>query len=91
MNVYTITLERISTGERSPSLLFRGESEEAAREYAEGVIVVAAARGDLKVVGIVGRHPDEMKALRAKTKREAAALRQAAAPDPELLNKPCTI
>ena len=64
MNVYTITLERISTGERSASLLFRGETEDAARAYAEDVIaqqtplcVEANQHGsrDLRVVAIACR------------------------------------
>ena len=38
MNVYTITLERISTGERAGSMVTRQASEDAARAYAEDAI-----------------------------------------------------
>jgi hypothetical protein len=38
VNVYTITLERISTGERAGSMVTRQASEAAARTYAEDAI-----------------------------------------------------
>lgn len=37
-NTYTIVLERLSTGEKSPSLVTRQTNEEAARAYAEAAI-----------------------------------------------------
>jgi hypothetical protein len=36
MNVYTIVLERIGSGEPSLSIVTRQDNEEAARAYAEG-------------------------------------------------------
>lgn len=52
MNVYTIILERISTGEKSSSMLTRQETEEAARAYAEAAI---KGQPDLRVVEIRAR------------------------------------
>lgn len=52
MNVFTIVLERISTGERSPSFLTRQVDEEAARAYAEAAI---KAQPDLRVAAILAR------------------------------------
>jgi hypothetical protein len=52
MNVYTIILERISTGEKSPSMLTRQPDEEAARLYAEKAL---AGQPDLRVAEIVAR------------------------------------
>lgn len=49
---YTIILERISTGERSPSMVTRQENEAAARAYAEAAI---AKEPDLRVAQIVTR------------------------------------
>ena len=47
MNVYTITLERISTGERAGSMLTRQVSEDAARAYAQDAIRQSPDAGDL--------------------------------------------
>ena len=52
MNVYTIVLERISTGEQSPSMVTRQENEEAARAYAEAAI---AREPDLRIAAINAR------------------------------------
>ena len=52
MNVYTITIERISTGEKSPSMITRQLTEEAARAYAEAAI---AKEPDLRVAEIKAR------------------------------------
>lgn len=52
MNVYTITIERISTGEKSPSMLTRQATEEAARAYAVAAI---AKEPDLRVAEIKAR------------------------------------
>jgi hypothetical protein len=52
MNTYRITLERISTGEKAPSMIVRQPSEEAAREYAEKAI---AGQLDLRVAEIAAR------------------------------------
>ncbi len=49
---YTIILERISTGERSPSMVTRQETEDAARAYAEAAI---AREPDLRVHAIEAR------------------------------------
>lgn len=53
MNVYRITLERISTGETAPSMVTRQASEEEAREYAENAI---KSDPDLRVFKISARH-----------------------------------
>jgi hypothetical protein len=55
MNVFTIVIERISTGERSASMVTRQESEEAARAYAEAAIAQAPDATDLRVVEIHAR------------------------------------
>ena len=52
MNVYTIHIERISTGEVAPTLLHRCETEDQARAYAEPLI---ARDADLRVAEITGR------------------------------------
>jgi len=52
MNVNTITLERISTGERAPSMVTRQASEAAARAYAHDAIRSAPEPDDLRVVGV---------------------------------------
>lgn len=49
---FTIVLERISTGERSPSMLTRQPTEAAARAYAEAAI---AGQPDLRVAEIIAR------------------------------------
>jgi hypothetical protein len=53
-NVYTITLERISTGERAAAMVTRQVSEEAARAYAQDAIRRPNA-GDLWVVAVEAR------------------------------------
>ena len=55
MTVYRITLERISTGERSPSLVTRQASEAAARAYAEDAIRGSTEPDDLRVVALEAR------------------------------------
>jgi hypothetical protein len=54
-NVYTITLERISTGDRTASMATRQVSEEAARAYAEDAIRQSPDAGDLWVVPVEAR------------------------------------
>jgi hypothetical protein len=61
MNVYTIVLERIGTGEPSLSIVTRQDNEEAARAYAEAAI---AQSPDLRVVVIHAR-PDDPSASSA--------------------------
>ena len=60
MNVYTIVLERIGTGEPLLSIVTRQDNEEAARAYAEAAI---AQSPDLRVVVIHAR-PDDPFRLR---------------------------
>jgi hypothetical protein len=55
MNVYTIVLERIGTGEPSLSIVTRQDTEEAARAYAEAAI---ARSPDMRVVDIRARPYD---------------------------------
>jgi hypothetical protein len=55
MNVYTITLERISTGERAGSMVTRQASEDAARAYAVAAIRDAGELDDLRVVAVEAR------------------------------------
>ncbi len=55
MNVYTIVLERIGTGEPLLSIVTRQDNEEAARAYAEAAI---AQSPDLRVVDIQARPND---------------------------------
>jgi hypothetical protein len=55
MNVYYITLERISTGERAWSMVTRQTSEAAARAYAEAVIRAVGEVDDLWVVAVEAR------------------------------------
>ena len=43
MNVYTIVLERIGTGEPLLSIVTRQDSEEAARAYAEAAMAQSPA------------------------------------------------
>lgn len=52
MNVYRITLERISTGERAPSMVTRQPSEDDARKYAEDAI---KSDPDLRVYEVLAR------------------------------------
>jgi hypothetical protein len=54
-NVYTITLKRISTGERAASMVTRQASEDAARAYAEDAIRQSPDAGDLWVVAVEAR------------------------------------
>ena len=55
MDTFTITLEQISTGIRSASMVVRKETEAQAREYAETAIRQSATPDDLRVVEIVAR------------------------------------
>jgi hypothetical protein len=55
MTVYRITLERIRTGERSPSMVTRQASEDAARAYAEDAIRQSPEPDDLRVVAVEAR------------------------------------
>jgi hypothetical protein len=55
VNVYTITLERISTGERAPSMVTRQANEGAARIYAEDAIRGSPEPDDLRVVEVKAR------------------------------------
>jgi hypothetical protein len=54
-NVYFITLERISTGERAPSMVTRQASEDAARAYAQDAIRQSPDAGDLWIVEVETR------------------------------------
>ena len=54
MNIYTIRLERISTGERAWSMVTRQASEDAARAYAEAAIRAVGEADDLWVVAVEG-------------------------------------
>jgi hypothetical protein len=54
-NIYTITLERISTGERAASMVTRQVSEDAARAYAQDAIRQSPDAGDLWVVAVEAR------------------------------------
>ena len=55
MNVYTIVLERIGTGEPSLTIVTRQDNEEAARAYAEAAM---AESPDLGVADIHARPCD---------------------------------
>lgn len=55
MTVFTITLEEIATGRRSPSMVTRQATEAAAREYAENAIIQASKQNELRVAEIVAR------------------------------------
>ena len=55
MKVYTITLARISTGERAQSLVTRQASEEAARAYARDAIRQSPDADDLWIVEVETR------------------------------------
>jgi hypothetical protein len=55
MNVYYITLERISTGERAQSLVTRQATEEAARAFAQDAILHSPDADDLWVVAVEAR------------------------------------
>ena len=59
MNVYTIVLERLSTGEQAVSFLTRQETKEDARAYAEAAI---ADDLDLRIVEIRIRNASISKA-----------------------------
>jgi hypothetical protein len=53
--IFYITLERISTGERSPSMVVRQPTERDARKYAEAAIGRSSTPHDLRVVRVVER------------------------------------
>jgi hypothetical protein len=55
MNVYTIILERISTGEQALSMVTRQEDEAAVRAYAEAA---TAQSPDLRIAEIQARSSD---------------------------------
>ena len=55
MNTYTITLQRISTGEITPTLICRFETEAEARAYAEGAIAMQSDTADLRIANVEGR------------------------------------
>jgi hypothetical protein len=55
MNVYTIVLERIGTGEPSLSIVTRQDNEDAARVYAQAAM---AQSPDLRVADIHARPCD---------------------------------
>jgi hypothetical protein len=52
---YTITIERISTGETAPSMVTRQPNEQAARAYAELAIAAQRDGSDLRVHSIAVR------------------------------------
>ena len=52
---YTITIERISTGETAPSMVTRQASEAAARAYAEAAIAAQPDAADYRVHAIAAR------------------------------------
>src|SRR5689334_19656016 len=68
MNVYTIVLERIGTGEPSLSIVTRQDNEEAARAYAEAAI---AQSPDLRIAEIHARPYDAFGSFFAKWHRAA--------------------
>jgi hypothetical protein len=55
MTAYQITLERITTGERAPSMVTRQSSEAAARAFAEDAIRGSPEPDDLRVVEVEAR------------------------------------
>jgi hypothetical protein len=55
MNVYTITLERPTTGERSASIVHRCCTEQQARDYAETLLATLPEARGLRVVEITAR------------------------------------
>ena len=55
MNVYYITLERISTGEQVGSMVTRQANEDAARAYAEEAILHSPDADDLWVIAVEAR------------------------------------
>ncbi len=55
MNVYTIPLERISTGEWAPSMVTRQTSAAAARAYADDLIRQSPETDDLRVAAVKAR------------------------------------
>jgi len=55
MTMYRITLERISTGERAPSLVVREPTEQAARKFAVHAIRESPTPDDLRVVEVEAR------------------------------------
>jgi hypothetical protein len=55
MNVYYITLERISTGERAGSMVTRQASADAAQTYAQDAIRQSPEANDLWVVAVEAR------------------------------------
>jgi hypothetical protein len=55
MNIYYITLERISTGERAWSMVTRQANEDAARAYAAAAIRAVGEGDDLWVVAVEAR------------------------------------
>ena len=71
MNVYTIVLERIGSGEPSLSIVTRQDNEEAARAYAEAAI---AQSPDLRVAEIHARPWDSAEASAGR--HRAAGLRR---------------
>jgi hypothetical protein len=56
VNVYCVTLERVSTGERAPSLIVRKASEDEARSSAQDAIRQQSPDAvDLRVVTVDAR------------------------------------
>ena len=55
MCTFTITIERVTTGETAPSLVTRQPDEAAARAYAEAAIAAQADAADLRVHSISER------------------------------------
>jgi hypothetical protein len=55
MTTFTITIERISTGETAPTLVTRQTTEAAARTYAEAAIAAQPDAADYRVHAIVAR------------------------------------
>lgn len=55
MNTYTITIERISTGEKSPTMVTRQATEQAARTFAEAAIAQQPDASDLRIAEIKSR------------------------------------
>ena len=55
MNVYTIKLERISTGEQSSSMVTRQRSDDSARAYAQDAIRQSPDADDFWVVAVEAR------------------------------------
>ena len=67
--VFYITVERIGTGERSPFMVVRQPTEQAAREYAKAAIERSSTPGDLRVVHVVERAAQRSRRSASRARR----------------------